>query len=90
MDLWEEAAREAALRAAGGPPRSRLPGHIEEAVRRVSEALSYRGSCPLCGRSVATPRGYYMHLTRSHLAEIAGMVRSVSEGLSEGRRRGVA
>ncbi len=89
IDIWAEAAKEAASRAAGGRGSTALPPQIEEAVAEASRMLEYRGSCPLCGRRLDTRRGYYLHLTRVHLEEISSLIRSLSRGLAEGRREGL-
>ncbi|MCE4610983.1 MAG: uS14 family ribosomal protein [Desulfurococcales archaeon] len=89
MDIWIEAAREAASRAVGGGGEAAFPRHIEASIEEVSRIVAFRGRCPLCGKVLPTPRGYYLHLTRVHIRELAELIRSLSEGFVEGRRGGL-
>mgnify|MGYP001772531981 CR=1 FL=1 len=60
-----------------------LSSHYLDAVRLVGMRLRARGPdgllyCPFCGqrRGPFTPRGYYLHLLRSHRQEILELVQS--------------
>ncbi len=80
-------ARVIASLAVGGEPREieLLPPHYREAARRIAEMLSYKGGvCPLCGRSGFTPRGYYLHLARSHRQYLEELASQLAERLVEG------
>ncbi len=86
--LWEEAVRLVGRVASGGSRENPgLPPHVYRASIMIGEELASAGGlCPFCGRSLETPRGYYLHLVKVHGDEISLAVRSLAERIASESR----